>query len=296
MPDPLSVLPLPDGDYLALWQDPIRTRAEIARHSEADARALPAFRDDCERVCALLERLVTSTRVPDTKGVRAAFSAEGHAPLFDAFVAGSVADLLDARFESPVVKAALGFTSTFGTNAGPGAAGTAYVLMHHLFGATTGIRGQAGYVRGGMGALANALAASAEHAGVTIQTDACVHEIIVESGQARGVRLVDGTMIRGRAVVANCDPHTTFLRLLSADQCPQGIREVLGETQVNGVALKVNCALSALPRFNAIPETLQPARVTLCPSLDYVESAWSHAAVGHPSPEPLLTTPRFTPR
>ena len=67
------------------------------------------------------------------------------------FMLGSMWDVLHARFETDEVRAVLGFTSTFGTNAGPRTPGTAYVMAHHMFGGAAGVKGRAGYVRGGMG-------------------------------------------------------------------------------------------------------------------------------------------------
>ena len=48
-----------------------------------------------------------------------------------------------------------------GTNGGPYTPGTAYVLFHHCMGGVGGKRGLWGFVRGGMGGVTQALAASA---------------------------------------------------------------------------------------------------------------------------------------
>ena len=48
-----------------------------------------------------------------------------------------------------------------------------YVLLHHVMGELEGIKGAWGYVRGGMGALSDAIASSAKEKGVEIFTD-CV--------------------------------------------------------------------------------------------------------------------------
>ena len=47
--------------------------------------------------------------------------------------------------------------------------GTAYVLFHHVMGECDGVRGVWGYVRGGMGALSNAIAAAARAHGAEIK-------------------------------------------------------------------------------------------------------------------------------
>ena len=58
---------------------------------------------------------------------------------------------------------------------------------------------------------------------------------------------------------------------------------------MQGVAMKVNCALRALPKFSAIPPDITPARVSLCPSPDYVETAWDEAKRGQLASAPLMT-------
>ncbi|MFQ5931500.1 MAG: phytoene desaturase family protein, partial [Nitrospiraceae bacterium] len=193
-------------------------------------------------------------------------------------------------FESQAVQAVVGFTSTFGTNAGPRTPGTAYVMAHHLFGGTAGVKGRTGYVRGGMGGLAEALAAAAGCHGAVLRTGAEVARIMVEDDAVRGVELVSGERITAPVVVSNADPQRTFLGLVGRDHLTPGFADAIASIEMQGVALKVNCALEALPRFSDAPtEAPSPARVSLCPSLDYMEAAWEVAKHGHPSPQPFLT-------
>ena len=70
----------------------------------------------------------------------------------------SVRDFLDEYFESEYVKAAFMARGLIGTFAGPSTPGTAYVLAHHVIGESAGEQGVWGFVRGGMGMLAQALA------------------------------------------------------------------------------------------------------------------------------------------
>jgi phytoene dehydrogenase-like protein len=91
-------------------------------------------------------------------------------------------------------------------------------------------------------------------------------------------------------VISNADPQRTFLGLVGRDHLAPSFADAIGGIEMQGVALKVNCALEALPRFATVPpDAPQPARVSLCPSLDYVEAAWDTAKRGHPSPHPFMT-------
>jgi len=288
-PEPLTVFPFPDGRHLALWTDPARTRAEFAKFSARDADALPGYIGDCIKVCELIEPLLYADAVPSLDDVERAFAKAGESALFRDFVLGSMADVLDERFEADATKAVLGYTATFGTNADPRAPGTAYVMAHHMFGGTTGVRGRAVYVKGGMGGLADALARSARHHGAEIRTGAAVGRIIVRDGAARGVELTTGETIEAKAVISNADPQRTFLGLVGAAHLSPEFADAVGGIEMQGVALKVNCALDRLPRFASAPEGVTPARVSLCPSLAYVEAAWAEAAAGLLSRAPYMT-------
>jgi len=289
LPDPLSVFPFPDERYLALWQDPERTAREIAGFSVRDAKALPDFIAACRAFVDCLEPLLYADTVPSLGGVQRAFHDGGKPDLFQSFMLGSVRDLLDTYFESDEVRAALGFTGTFGTNAGPRTPGTAYVLAHHMFGGTAGVKGRAGYVAGGMGALSDAIARSAVHHGAVLRADAAVSEIVMEGGCAVGVLLATGERIAATCVISNADPQRTFLGLMGEGDVKPAFAKAVRGIQMQGVAMKVNCALSALPKFAALPDDMTPARVTLCPSLDYIEAGWDEAKRGRFSLHPFMT-------
>ena len=55
--------------------------------------------------------------------------------------------------------------------------GSGYVLLHHVMGELEGIRGAWGYPEGGMGAVSDAIAKSAESAGAEIVTEATVKKV-----------------------------------------------------------------------------------------------------------------------
>jgi phytoene dehydrogenase-like protein len=289
MPDPLSVFPQPDGRHLALWQDPARTLEEVRKFSERDAAALPAFQADCLAVLDLIEPLLYADTTPTLTHFADAFRKAGRTDLFQPFMEGSIRDLLDERFESDAVKGVLGFTSTFGTYAGPDTPGTAYVMAHHMVGGTSGVKGRAGYVAGGMGRLADALARAAAHHGAVLRAEAEVAEILVRDGAARGVLLADGERIEAQAVVSNADPQRTFLGLVGHRYLSPGFADAIRDIAMQGVSMKVNCALRTLPRFRAAPDGLTPARVTICPSLDAMAAAWDEARSGRPSSSPFMT-------
>jgi phytoene desaturase len=71
------------------------------------------------------------------------------------------------------------------------------------------------YLQGGIYTLAHALGKLAHELGVCIETNCGVGRILVEHGEARGVVLDDGRVVRCDVVIANSDVVTTHRQLLS---------------------------------------------------------------------------------
>src|SRR5262249_14885643 len=126
----------------------------------------------------------------------------------------SAAEFLDEWFESPEVKVTLATDGVIGANGGPRSPGTAYILLHHCMGGVAGHRGLWGFVRGGMGAVSESIAASARASGAEIRVSAPVAKILVRGGRAAGVVLESGEEIEAGAVASNLDPKLTFLKVL----------------------------------------------------------------------------------
>ena len=163
--------------------------------------------------------------------------------------------------------------------------------MHHVLGGVGGKRGLWGFVRGGMGAISEAIAAAARHAGAEIRIDADVDHVNIANGEATGVVLKNGEEIRAKMVASNLDPKRTFLDLVGEKHLDAEFVDGIRKFRIEGTSAKINLALSGLPDFRALPGTPGPqhrATMHLCPSIDYVERAWDDAKYGRPSEKPLL--------
>jgi phytoene dehydrogenase-like protein len=90
---------------------------------------------------------------------------------------------------------------------------TLVLESRHMVGGVGGKRGLWGFVRGGMGGITQAMAASGRSVGVEIRTGARVAKILARDGRASGVALANGEEIRARVVASNADPKVTFLKL-----------------------------------------------------------------------------------
>jgi phytoene dehydrogenase-like protein len=142
-----------------------------------------------------------------------------------------------------------------------------------------------------MGAVSEAIAASAKAAGVTIRTNAPIAHILVRDGTTKGVVLQTGEEIESKIVASNLDPKITFLKLIQERELEPEFVTSIRNYRCEGTSLKINLALSGLPDFKALPGTPGPqhgATMHICPSIEYVERAWDDAKYGMPSRSPLL--------
>ncbi|AGA89032.1 phytoene dehydrogenase-like oxidoreductase [Thioflavicoccus mobilis 8321] len=80
------------------------------------------------------------------------------------------------------------------------------------------------YPKGGTESIAAALVRGLERWGGTLRTRAHVERILVEGGQARGVRLRDGEVLRAPVVISNASIWDTAGTLLEPQDLPAGYR------------------------------------------------------------------------
>ncbi len=300
--DPAFFSAFPDGRHLFMWQDRNRTLGEIRKFSAHDAEVYPAYEDQLERISQVVEGLLLTTPPPfpprpvdlvdklRLMGKMRGLNARDIVALVKVFTQ-SAAEFLDEWFESEEVKVTLATEGVIGANGGPRSPGTAYILLHHCMGGVGGHRGLWGFVRGGMGAVSESIAAAARAKGVEIRTNAPVAKVLVRSGRARGVVLESGEEIEATTVASNLDPKLTFLRLLDAGDLPADFVQAIRNFRIEGTSCKINLALNGLPEFTACPGAPGPhhkATMHICPSIEYVERAWDDAKYGRASERPLL--------
>ncbi|WP_242112942.1 phytoene desaturase family protein [Luteimonas aquatica] len=292
-----NFLPLPDGRAFRLGGE--RTQAEVARWSQRDAQRLPEYYAMLDRVVAVLRELMTRTppNISDrfvladwlaSYGVARQLKhldMRGRRDLLDLFTK-SAGEMLDQWFESEPLKAVLGWDSVVGNFASPYTPGSAYVLLHHVFGEVNGKSGVWGHAIGGMGAITQAMAKECAARGVQVDTDAEVARVLVERdgdgpGRAVGVALADGRELRARVVVSNLNPKLLYTRLIEPGALDADTAERIARYRCGSGTFRMNVALSELPDFSAAPGTqLQPhhqSGILIGPSLRYFEQAYFDA-------------------
>jgi phytoene dehydrogenase-like protein len=299
-----NFLPLPDDRYLITGGG--RTQAEVAKFSRRDAERLPEYERRLEAIADVLRALALQPppNVTDGgwwKGVPELLRAGRlgkrlhkldqtlRQELLDLF-AISAGEYLDRFFESEPIKAVFGFDGIVGNYASPYTPGSAYVLLHHVFGEVNGVKGAWGHALGGMGAITQAMAKSAMAAGVDIRTSCGVREILVERGRAVGVVTEKGETLRARNVVANVNPKLLYERLLDPSVVPAPVRERMANWRCGSGTFRMNVALSTLPRFTCLPTPGDhlTAGIIMAPSLDYMDRAYLDAREHGWSKNPIV--------
>ena len=287
-----NFLPLPDGRSFRLGGE--HTQAELAKWSPRDAQRLPDYYAMLDRVVGVLRELMVRTppNVSDrfvladwlasyevAKGLKQ-LDMRGRRDLLDLFTK-SAGELLDSYFESEPVKAVLGWDSVVGNFASPYTPGSAYVLLHHVFGEVNGKSGAWGHAIGGMGAITQAMAKECAARGVVVETDAAVGQVLVTHGKAVGVRLADGRELHAKTIVSNLNPKLLYQKLVPRDALDIDTAERIDRYRCGSGTFRMNVALSELPGFTAAPGTrLQPhhqSGILVGPSLRYFEQAYFDA-------------------
>ena len=294
-----NFLPLADGQYIKVGGGLEATQREVARFSRRDAEALPAYYDRLDRVADVLRDLMLETPPNVGGGIPDLFRAwkagrrinalpmQARRDVLDLFTL-SAADWLDRWFESDPIKACFGFDSVVGHFASPYSPGSAYVLLHHVFGEVNGNKGAWGHAIGGMGAITQAMRREAEARGVEIRTGQGVARILASQGRARGVALEDGSEIAARCVASNAHPQA----LLALLDVPGEWREPFAAYQSESATFRMNVALSELPDFACLPgKHAQPhhsSGIIMAPSLAFMDRAHASARANGWSDEPIV--------
>jgi phytoene dehydrogenase-like protein len=299
-----NFLPTEDGRYIKTGGG--HTHAEVAKFSKKDAERLDAYGERLDLIADLLRDLVLETPPNVVEGdwraavpelIRAA-RLGGRLRKLDmkmrrellALFATSAGDYLNGWFESDPIKAVYGFDGIVGNYASPYTPGSAYVLLHHVFGEVNGKKGAWGHAIGGMGAITQAMARSAAARGVDIRVNSPVREVIVEGGRAVGAVTESGETFRAAAVISNLNPRLLYLNLIDQAALPTDFRERISNFRCGSGTFRMNVALSELPNFTCLPGKgdHHTAGIILAPTLRYMEQAYFDARTFGWSKKPIV--------
>jgi phytoene dehydrogenase-like protein len=298
---------------ISIYADTKQTSHELAHVSAKDAEAYPEFVATFERIGRALRPLLSLTPPNVDEPTKSelwnlgklgwAIRGLGKKDEYRLLRYGpmAVADLAAEWFENETLRAVVAARGIFGAFAGPWSAGTCAPLLLQAANSGHAIRPSI-FVKGGMGALTQALARAATDAGAEIRTNSEVANIAVEKDKAVGVELVSGDYIPAWATVSSGDPGVTFAELIYYDILPPTFRTRVNNYRAEGTVAMVHLALSSLPEFVNLdcPEGDCAARLSgrihIGPDIDYIERAFDAAKYGDLSRQPFMevTIPTLT--
>ena len=295
--------PLEGNGYVIFHDDVAKTQREFARFSRKDAEVYPAFNQYLLESTRIVRQLLYETPVDPSRRDWRSFKETAGLIWRYRKVAGqmyrivdlltqSVYDYLSRWFENDTIKAVLAYYASIGTFAGPRSPATAYVLMHHVMGEHEGAGGW-GFIRGGMGAISNAIAESGKRFGLKIRTNAPVASVKVSDGVAQGVVLQSGEEIGARIVISNANCKLLFLKLVGREHLPGEFVADIESYRTFSTAFKINAACEAPPHYRAFDKAKAgfdyPTYVHIGPSIEYLERAYDDAKYGGFSTRPFIT-------
>ena len=296
-----NFLPLGGGQHLLVGGGLEATQEEIRKFSPKDAERLPAYYDMLETAASVLRDLALQIPPNSSGGASSLLAAiqQGRrftklSPLEQHHIVKlftlSARELLDHWFESAPIKAAFGFDAIVGNYASPDTPGSAYVLLHHVFGEVNGKQGQWGHVIGGMGKITELMAEACLEAGVEISLAAPAEEVLVENDKAHAVRTIGGETISADRIIANVGPKLLYDQLIDAAHLPSDFQQMMDSYQCGSGAFRMNLALDGLPDFPDLPGDGNHLKsgIIMAPSLDYMDRAYQDSRAHGFSKEPIV--------
>ena len=287
-----NFLPIDDNNFLKVGGSVEKTQKQFSKFSNHDAEILPEYYRRIENVADVLRDLTTKTPL-NLKGgyINIAKTIFDLAPiarktnelqedLFNLFTK-SAKDFLDSWFENDHIKACFGFDSIVGNYASPETPGSAYVLLHHVFGEVDGEKGAWGHALGGMGSITKIMKTVCEENGVDISTKTSVSKVLIENNKATGVKIDDGSVIYSDKVVSNLNPKLLFSKLVNEEDVDKEyLRKILNYKCGSGT-FRMNVALSELPDFNCLSGKdvceHHKSGIVIAPSLTYMDKDFTDA-------------------
>lgn len=197
----------------------------------------------------------------------------------------NVYDVLQDELTDERLKGVLAFDATLGSWLGPRSPNSLILLLNRLAGEVAGQKAALALPKGGMAAVAAAMARSAEAAGVVLQTGAPISRLLIEADKAAGVVLATGEEIRAPLVVSAISPRTTFLSLVGARHLDTGFVTRIGHIRSRGAAAKLHLALTSAPDFRGADLT---SRLVIAPTMQAVENSYNAVKYSEVPKHPVM--------
>ena len=286
--DPLRVFPFLNGSVVTAWSDDEKTAEEIRKISPHDADAWSDWIEFWRRADQIVGESALAPP-PTLRQLMERARSIGEEEVFETLLTVPLRDLVERYFQSDEIRAA----ACVGVDQGEiGSPGGLYELAHYMHRSFREDQENFGIVKGGMGAITQSMARSAQAHGASIRTGADVKRILTANGSVTGVELVDGEAVKSDIVVSNADPKRTFLKLLDPADLDDDFLADVTALKTQSASIKLHCSLRDLPDLSAhLGKEFDPKHLglmQLCPSLDYFQDSWEDARNGRVARTPII--------
>jgi phytoene dehydrogenase-like protein len=302
--DPTLVHPLADGSLFVGWRDRARGAAQMEAFAPGEAARYDAFFAYLDSFARKLG--ISMFRAPPGLQdlVRNLTSLEDQ-EAFGRIFLGSIRDLMRQFDLAWQTQALIGPMAVVGGSCTPSTPGTPVNLLARSLSLASlaaeegydprrmPLRGSTGMPIGGMGAIVEAMEASARARGVVMRTGTPADRILLRHGAVRGVITRDGDEYHAPLVISAVNPRVTICNLLRDEEDWTPWRERMGKRPMDGKAFKVVLALDGIPRYANAPADADPAQLAaaqfrIAPSLDYLEESHSDLLLGRIAEKPVV--------
>jgi len=247
-PDVQVVMPFLDGTYLALYRDTERSAASIAKFSKNDAEAFRNLVKWSEEAMDIF--LAPASYVNPLPSLEQAGRLEKH-PVTkwdDELTGYTPKQIVDAWFENDKVRTLFLYLATmWGLDYDLEGLGYLVPLMIN----------RAWHFRlchMGSHHVAHLIGKYISEHGSRVITGCIIKKIIVDNGEARGVELDDGTIIKARKFVCSTlNPHQTFYDYIGKEHLDKELVTRLDQWHYSNTSFfTCHLALTEAPEFTAI--------------------------------------------
>ena len=293
--DPVVFCPHPDGKYFLAHRSIEKTCAEIARYSDRDAKKYVEYMDFWQR---LTQAVIPVFNAPPKSVVDIAgnYGLKNLQDLLSTLggvdktldlirtMLTSPEDSLNEWFDSEFLKAPMArLASELGAPPSEKTIAIGAMMMS--------LRHHPGMARprGGTGALIQALLNLVKTEGGEVLCDRQVEQVLIDDdGRAVGVRVAGGEEYRAnKGVISNLDAKRLFVQMVdpaALHAADPNLRERVERRIVNNneTILKIDCALSEIPRFDGFDhkDEYWLGSVLIADSMNHVEEAHSLPSMG----------------
>jgi len=286
--DPMFVAPFPDGEVITIYRDLDRTVDQLESQFPGQGEAYHRFVTEWQGFARTMRDLFLSSPSPWEIGRRLVLGESSTLPWQQELrhILRPYEEVLKHYFDEEKLQTLIAWMAA---QSGPPPTQPLtgpFALWHSLY-----HEGGVARPEGGSGELTQALRRHIEAHGGAVHTNASVTEILVEHGEAAGVRVND-QVYTSHAVCAATHARETFDHLLPDEHRPESAD---GLRVGNGFGVMLRLALDAPVEYRAAPGAeARTGLQLLCRDLQQLHRAYGDYLGGRPSTDPPLVAMTFS--